>query len=120
MVIDYLKAQPSLAGVPILADLVGHEVNTPAVHVMLGSGGRVVRDKMDRWNMSIKYYGPDKQATFALARKVRRIMLENLPAVRISGAVISDVQEGHAPSDFSDQVTGEQIFLHLVSLFVYT
>jgi hypothetical protein len=120
LVINYLKAQPELTGIPVIADLVGHNSGELAVQVDLGGGGRYVRDKADHWVLTINYYGPTKRDTVSLALTVREILLERLPTQRISGVTVADVHEGHAPTDHSDSVIGEQRILHLVSLFIYS
>lgn len=116
LVITYLKAQPEMAGYPVAADLVGHDIGAFRVEVRFGGGGRIVRDIEDRWNITINYYGPTKRETAALALLTRELLIERLRAQRFNGVTVNDVHEGHAPTDHSDSVVGEQRFLHLISI----
>lgn len=120
LLVGYLKAQPELAGIKVSVDLVGHITGQRLVHVELMPGGqRIVRDRMDMFNFAINYYGADKRDASALAWDVREILIERLPATRISNYVVSDVEEDSIPYDFPDDFSDEQRFLHLLSIYVY-
>lgn len=120
LVISWLRLQPELSGVAIGVDLVGHTTGDSAIVVDISPlSRRVVRDKMDRWELTFSYYGADKRTVAQLSGKAREILLERLPATRINGVTVTDVQENHAPYDFSDSTSNEQRYLHLVSLYCY-
>lgn len=122
LTVTYLSVQPELIDIAdeIGADLVGHVLNTPGIEINISPNSRrVVRDKMDRWALVLNYYGPDKRSVANLAFTTREILLERMPATRLNGVTVSDVEENHAPHDFSDPVSNEQRYIHLVSLYCY-
>jgi hypothetical protein len=120
LIISWLRQQPELTAIAIGADLVGHTQGESAIVIEISPlSRRMVRDKMDRWELTFNYYGADKRTVAQLSGKAREILLERLPALHINGVTVTDVEESHAPYDFSDPTSNEQRYLHLVSLYCY-
>lgn len=118
LLVGWLRAQPDIT-VPVADDLTGHNPGDPLIMVDIAGGYETIRNVMDRWDVVIHYHGPDNAAIRALALNTRKILLNRLPASRVGAVVVSDVTEGHAPSNNTDPQTGEQRYLHIISVFLY-
>lgn len=120
LLIAYLRQQPELVDVPVSADLFGHDMGAKTIEVELLPGGhRAIRSKADARSFAINTFGPDKLWVNDMAGTVQEILLDRLPGTRLNDVVVSDVVESSAPYCLPDSVTGEERYLHLVSLFLY-
>jgi hypothetical protein len=118
-VIEALRSHPLLADVAVSADLFAHATGDSAVVVNLVSGQRIVRDRMDAFDLVFNCYSASKKDAAELALTVREFLLESLPATAISGVMVADVRDGFGPFDAADLESGEQRFIYRASLFVY-
>lgn len=117
VLIAWLRAQPEVT-MPVSSSRKGFEAGEPLIVVDVGSGFRVIRDVEDRWEMAVHYYGPTKDEAFDLAIAIRIILLERLPASRVGAVVVNDVGERHAPFNDTDPLTGEERYLHGISIYL--
>lgn len=119
VVIAYLLTVEEFSGVFISADAIGRTEGQSAIICDAHGGERTVRDRMDRFDITISTYGPTKQATAGLAYAVREYLLERLPNQVVKSAYVADVQEIDAPSSFPDELSRESRFIHSLSIYVF-
>lgn len=117
LLIHWLRLRPEIS-CPVASDQFGHNAGDPLIMIDMAGGFQMVRDVMDRWDMVIHYYGPDKSSVAQLAKVVRPLLLKTLRAERVEEVVVLDVLERHAPSNNPDPLTGEQRYLHGISVFL--
>ncbi|MEV6551750.1 hypothetical protein AB0M57_23970 [Streptomyces sp. NPDC051597] len=114
---DYLRSQPELAHA-VTGDMVGREPPETTIYIEHAGGFRVVRDSMDRADITVQVYSQHRDEAAALAYRVRELLLEDLPGRRIGKALVLDVAEGISPQYAPDSTSREHSYLGEVAVFI--
>lgn len=112
---------PNLGDVLVSSDMLAHRVGESAIVVTLEPGGkRVVRNRLDAFRIRISHYGASKKIASDQAFLVREYLLETLPDTDHDGIAVNEVEEDDSPFEFPDDDSGEQRYIHRITLYLYT
>ncbi|MEV3860714.1 hypothetical protein AB0J38_41195 [Streptomyces sp. NPDC050095] len=118
LVIEFLRSSPGITTETVTGTLVGRSVGEPTVYVIQSGGLRMVRHRLDRFDVLYDVYGTSTAEAAALAYTVRTLLLEQLPGTTLQGALVLDVAEVSAPAWHPDAVSQEPAYTGEVSLFL--
>ncbi|MEU6704726.1 hypothetical protein [Streptomyces wuyuanensis] len=118
VLVTYLRSQPGIPASAPKGDLTEHVTGDTTIYLEHSGGFRVVRDRMDRFDVEYDVYSPDRKACVDLALLVRETLLEKLPNAAVGGALVLDVDEIAAPSYYPDDSSREHVYGGEVSVFL--
>ncbi|MEU3351294.1 hypothetical protein [Streptomyces sp. NPDC037389] len=117
VVVEFLRAVPGLSAQYVTGDHVGHQAGEPMIYLEHSGGFRIVRDRLDRADITVDIYHEDRKAAVDLAYRCREALLEELPGLVIGGAEVLDVGEISAPRYDPDAVSREHRYSAEVAVF---
>jgi hypothetical protein len=119
LLVEFLRAGlPDLPAEAVTGDLVSREAGEVTVHLAHSGGFRLVRDRMDRWDVEYDVYHPHRDQAIALALACRDQLLEALPGRVVGGVEVLDVEEISSPVYLPDTTSREHVYGGEVSLFL--
>lgn len=110
VVIEYLRSVPDLPAQYITGDHVGHQAGDPMVYVEHTGGFRMVRDRLDRADITVDVYHEDRKRAIDIAYLCREALLEELPGRVVGGAEVLDVGEISSPRYDPDAISREHVY----------
>ncbi|AYG79995.1 hypothetical protein DWB77_02115 [Streptomyces hundungensis] len=117
VVFAFLSARKDLAG-HVTGDLVGREPSETTIYLEHAGGHRVVRDRMDRADITYQVYAEDRSVAAELAYRVREALLEELPGRAVGEALVLDAAEAISPRYFPDTTSREHTYQGEVTVFI--
>jgi hypothetical protein len=119
LLVGFLRAGlPDLPAEAITGDLVSREAGEVTIYLTHSGGFRVVRDRMDRWDVEYDVYHPDRSAAVSLALECRDLLLRALPGLVVAGVEVLDVEEISTPIYLPDTTSREHVYGGEVTLFL--
>lgn len=114
----YLRSLSDFPASVPKGDMNEHTTGETTVYLEHSGGFRVVRDRMDRFDIEYDVYALDRKICVDLALLVRERLLESLPNTAVGGAFVCDVEEIAAPSYYPDKSSREHMYGGEVALFL--
>ncbi|WP_259454005.1 hypothetical protein [Streptomyces ginkgonis] len=118
LVAAFLRSTPGVPGDAVTGDLVGREAGEVTVYLEHSGGFRLIRNRMDRWDIEYDVYHPEREGAVSLALVCRNALLEDLPGMVVNDALILDVEEVSSPMYLPDSTSREHVYGGEISLFV--
>ncbi|MCC3773674.1 hypothetical protein [Streptomyces sp. UNOB3_S3] len=117
VVIAYLWSVPGLPAQYITGDHVGHQAGEPMIYVEHSGGFRMIRDRLDRADITFDVYHDDRKHAVDLAYRCREALLEELPGLVVGGAEVLEVEEISSPRYDPDVTSREHCYRGEVAVF---
>lgn len=118
--VECILATPGFPeGITVSADLDMHPPGSRHIDVVLEGGGRVIRDRLDRWDFTLNHYAASKRLAMESALMVREWLLESVAGLAFGNVAVANVVEETAPFDQGDIDSREQRIIHRVSVYLY-
>ncbi|MGK5496390.1 hypothetical protein [Streptomyces sp. URMC 125] len=117
VLVEFLRSQPDIPEGSPTGDMNTREAGDTTIYLEPSGGFRVVRDRMDRWDIEYDVYHMDREACVNLALTVRETLLERLPNSVVGEAYVLDTDEIAAPSYYPDDTSREHMYGGEVSVF---
>ncbi|MER5883089.1 hypothetical protein ABT160_04600 [Streptomyces sp. NPDC001941] len=115
---DYLNSHSAIPRGTVLGDLTNHVTGSTHVYLEHMGGFRVVRERMDRFDIEYAAYSRDRKQAIDLALLVREALLDDLPNRKVSDALVLDVEEISSPRYDPDDSTREHVYCGQVAAFL--
>lgn len=116
-VVQFLRGLSDLPAGCVTGDMNSREVGDTTVYVESNGGFRMVRDLMDRIDVSYEIYDLDRENASTLAFLVRDHFLEELQGVSVGGLYFLDSADIRIPDYEPDSNSREHVYCGEVSLF---
>ncbi|MFH8346784.1 hypothetical protein [Streptomyces sp. NPDC018045] len=108
--VPYLRGRFPLLKTAVTGDLVGRTPGDTTVYLAHSGGFRAVRSRMDRADIEYEVYHPDRGKAASLAYEIREALLEDLPGLSVSGALVLDVADIDTPKYLPDSTSREHCY----------
>ncbi|MFF9481395.1 hypothetical protein [Streptomyces sp. NPDC014733] len=114
----YLRAQPDIPVGSPTGDMASREAGDTTVYLEHSGGYRLVRDRMDRFDIEYDVYHQDREKAVQLAFRCRELFLEELPGEMVGPAEVLDVAEISSPRYYPDATSREHMYGGEISVFI--
>ncbi|QUI30681.1 hypothetical protein H9W91_07280 [Streptomyces alfalfae] len=114
---DYLRSQPDIPKDSPTGDMGSREAGDTTIYLEHSGGFRVVRDRMDRFDIEYDVYHVDREQAVQLALLVREKFLEELPGSVVGPAEVLDVEDISTPRYYPDSTSREHMYGGEVAVF---
>ncbi|GGW89451.1 hypothetical protein [Streptomyces noursei] len=115
---SYLRAQPDIPAGSPTGDMGSREAGVTTVYLEHSGGVRIVRDRMDRFDIEYDVYHQDRERAAQLAFRCRELLLEELPGEVVGAAEVLDVAEIASPRYYPDVTSREHMYGGEIAVFV--
>ncbi|MFE0773912.1 hypothetical protein [Streptomyces sp. NPDC058861] len=114
---NYLRSQPDIPDGSPTGDMASRSVGDTTIYLEHSGGYRVVRDRMDRFDIEYDVYHADRELAVKIALLTRERLLEDLPGLVVGPAEVLDVEEIASPRYYPDSTSREHMYGGEVSVF---
>lgn len=119
-VVQYLRGLPDLPAGSVVGDMTSRTVGDTTIYVEHSGGFRVIRDSMDRVDVSYEVYSQDREEAGELAFLVREHFLRDLRDVTVGALHFLDAYGDVMPDYEPDSSSREHMYCGEVTLFYTT